>query len=150
MSRTFTKLMYHVVFSTKLRAPLIAPNVASELHPYLAAIVRGEDGEAIAIGGVADHVHLLVRLKPTHTLADLLRVLKANSSKWINDHGKVERKFAWQDGYAAFTVGESQVSTVVRYIKNQEHHHRRVSFHDELQSLLERHGVPFDDRDLGD
>lgn len=148
MPGTHTKLLYHLVFSTKLRVPSITPTIADELHRYMAGIVRGEGGLAIAIGGVPDHVHLLAQLKPTSALADFMRLLKANSSKWMNERHKRARKFGWQDGYAAFTVSESQIPSVAKYIRSQEAHHRQIPFRDELRTLLQRHGVEFEERYL--
>lgn len=150
MARTYTNLLFHLVFSTKQRKPLIAQPFQAELHAYLGGIVRDLGGIPIEIGGVADHVHLLVRLKPTLALADALREIKAGSSKWLNEEKFKMLKFGWQDGYSAFTVSESQVNKVRAYIRGQEEHHRRVSFQDELRELLRRHGIEYDERYLWD
>jgi REP element-mobilizing transposase RayT len=149
MPGTYTKLMYHLVFSTKKRLPLITGEIRGELFRYLHGIVRGEGGSVLAVNGMNDHVHLLVRWKPTVALADLLRKLKANSSKWANEKLRY-RKFGWQDGYSAFTVSQSQVQRVKNYIRNQEQHHRRSDFKRELIDLLERHEVEYDKRYLWD
>ncbi len=114
----------------------------------MGGIVRGEGGALLAIGGMPDHVHLLVQLKPTIALADMMRLLKGNSSKWMNERKTRTRKFGWQDGYAAFTVSESQIARVSRYIREQEQHHQRVAPRDELRELIKRHGVDFDERYL--
>ncbi len=148
MPGTHTKLVYHLIFSTKLRVPLIIPAIANELHRYLAGIVRGVGGSAIVVGGMPDHVHLLVQLKPTMVLADMMRLLKGNSSKWMNEQHRRTRKFGWQDGHAAFTVSESQISRVSKYIREQESHHRQTQFQEELRSLLRHHSVEFDERYL--
>jgi REP element-mobilizing transposase RayT len=110
--------------------------------------VRDLGGTALEIGGVADHVHLLIKLKPTLALADFMRELKSGSSKWLNEEEMRLRKFGWQDGYGAFSVSESQVSQVRTYIRNQEQHHRRVGFQEEFVRLLERHGIEYDEQYL--
>ncbi|MBI2825744.1 MAG: IS200/IS605 family transposase [Planctomycetia bacterium] len=148
MPGTHTNLLYHLVFSTKLRKPFITEAIREELYRYIGGIVRGEGGVLLEIGGMPDHVHLLARLMPTIALADLLRQLKANSSKWINEKHSRLRKFGWQDGYAAFTVSESQVARVSQYIRNQHQHHRTSDFKSELVALLRRHRVEFDERYL--
>jgi REP element-mobilizing transposase RayT len=130
--------------------PLILPSFQSDLHGYLGGIVRDLGGIAIEVGGVADHVHLLVRLKPTLAIADALREIKAGSSKWVNEEKMKLRKFGWQDGYAAFTVSESQALRVRTYIQRQEQHHRRIDFQQEVRDLLRRHNIEFDERYLWD
>jgi REP element-mobilizing transposase RayT len=114
----------------------------------MGGLIRAEGGSLTQIGGIEDHVHLLLKLKPTHTIADFVRVLKANSSKWINDERLTEERFAWQEGYSIFTVSQSQVETVRQYLQRQEEHHAARSFSDELQQLCERHGVECDPRSL--
>jgi len=150
MAATLTNLLYHVVFSTKLRVPLITESLEAELYRYMGGIIRGEGGILLEIGGMSDHVHLLVKLKPTVAVADMLRVLKANSSKWVNEEKWHLQKFGWQDGYAAFTVSQSQVLQVRRYIRNQKHHPHKADFQSELKALLERHGVEYDERYVWD
>ncbi|HVA46468.1 MAG TPA: IS200/IS605 family transposase [Pirellulales bacterium] len=112
MANTYTNLLYHIVFSTKDRISLIEPSVRPDLHGYLGGIVRELGGTALEIGGVADHVHLLVKLPPKIAISDFMRELKANSSKWMNEQRMKLRKFGWQDGYAAFSVSKSQVPSV--------------------------------------
>jgi len=141
MPGTYTSLLYHLVFSTKDRIPLIEAGFREELYSYLGGIIRGEGGVLMEIGGMSDHLHLLVRLKPSIALADLLRCTKANSSKWVNEEKRRMRKFGWQDGYAAFTVSKSQVSRVTRYIANQQTHHAKTDFKQELRGLLDKPGV---------
>jgi putative transposase len=144
MGHTFSQLLYHLVFSTQYRAGLIGPGFREELHSYLGGIVRNEGGSLVTIGGMPDHVHLLVRLKPTIRLPDLLRSVKANSSRWVHERADLPRGFAWQEGYGAFTVSQSSAPAVFRYILNQEHHHRRRSFEQEWISLLKKNGIAFD------
>jgi putative transposase len=144
---THTSLQYHLVFGTKGRLPRISPVWRSPLHAYMGGTIRRIGGIAHAIGGVADHVHLLVGLRATHVISNVLRDLKRSSSVWV--HEEVEAgDFAWQEGYGAFTVSPSNVPRVVRYIQQQEVHHRTRSFHDEYRALLEKHGIAFDERYL--
>jgi putative transposase len=139
MPSTYLSLHYHIVFGTKYRAPLIHAEWRPRLHDYLGGIVRGLGGFPEGIGGTEDHVHLLVGLRATHVLADMLREVKKNSSAWVHD-AVGEKAFAWQDGYAAFTVSASMRDGVRRYIANQEQHHRVKSFDDELAAILGKIG----------
>jgi REP element-mobilizing transposase RayT len=116
----------------------------------MGGIVRGEGGTLLEINGMSDHVHLLVKLKPTTAISDFLRVLKANSSKWVNENKKRLRKLGWQEGYAAFTVSESQAPRVRCYIRNQKEHHRKQDYKSELLSLLKKHRVEYEERYLWD
>ncbi len=141
MPSTFLSLHYHVVFSTKHREPLIALDWRAKLHDYLGGTIRGRGAHPRAVGGVADHVHLLLDLKATHCLADFMRELKKAASAWCRE--KVPR-FAWQDGYAAFTVGPNALDGVRHYIAHQEEHHRTKSFREELVELLEKAGIEYD------
>jgi len=148
MSHAHTSLNYHLVFGTKKRAQLIESDMRDDLCRYLGGIIKAEAGIPLEINAVADHAHLLVRLPPTVLLADLLRTLKANSSKWLNDTRFPRRTFAWQGGYAAFTVSQWQVARVSAYVRNQEEHHRKRTFREELIALFERNGVAYDVRYL--
>lgn len=148
MSHTYADLLYHVVFSTKGRAPLISGPLAERLPAYLGGIIRGLDGEPLAVSGTRDHVHLLIALPATTCVADALRVLKANSSRWANHTPGLPAGFAWQTGYGAFSVSESNREDVRSYIRAQEGHHRKMSFEDELRLLLQKHNVDFDPRFL--
>ena len=146
MASTFLSLHYHLVFSTKDRRPSIRPEWCARLHEYLGGTVNGLGGISQQVGGVADHVHLLVGLKATHCLADFMRELKKASSAWARTD--VEPEFAWQDGYAAFTVSASARERVLDYIRRQEEHHAHRDFASELNELLEKHGVAYDPRYL--
>jgi REP element-mobilizing transposase RayT len=150
MPGTYTKLLYHLIFSTKRRANSIVPELQPRLHEYLGGIVRSERGVAHQIGGTADHVHLLVRWRTDETLATLLRKIKSHSSLWVHQTYPTMRDFAWQEGYAAFTVSESQFDAVERYIGSQEEHHRCQSFQEELIEFLKAHRVEYDERYLWD
>jgi REP element-mobilizing transposase RayT len=148
MSGAYTNLLYHLVFSTKNRRPLIGERMKKRLYDYMEGIVRGENAEPLQINGVADHVHMLVRLRPTVAVADAIRVYKATSSKWANKEFRGGPHFEWQEGYAAFTVSQSQVPRLLAYIQNQEEHHRKRNFRSELVQLLKRHGIEFEERYL--
>ena len=141
---TFTNLLYHIVFSTKYRKPLINLAWQDELYGYIGGIVRNENGTLLNIGGVADHVHLLLKLRATVTISDLLRKVKANSSRWVNERSDMKQRFEWQTGYAAFSVSESQVNRLRDYIDNQAEHHQRTSFKDEFLALLDKHQIDFE------
>ncbi|HLJ12667.1 MAG TPA: IS200/IS605 family transposase [Planctomycetaceae bacterium] len=144
---TFLSLHYHLVFSTKNRAPLIKPLWIERMHEYLSGTVVGLDGFPQETGGVADHVHLLVGLKATHCLADFVRELKKASSVWVHDQF-ADHDFAWQEGYAAFTVSSTARNAVRHYIANQAEHHRTKPFRAELIEMLYRANVKFDERFL--
>jgi putative transposase len=146
MGSTFSSLHYHIVFSTKERRDLIHAEWRPRLHSYLGGIVRGMGGVAEIVGGVEDHVHLLASLRPVHCLADVMRDLKKDSSKWVK--ANVERAFAWQEGYAAFTVSPSATDAVRKDIASQESHHRKHSSVDDLKELLKRAGVAYEEKYL--
>jgi putative transposase len=150
VAHTYTKLLYHTVFSTKERAPLIDAELAPDLYAYFGGIVRELNGEAIIVGGVADHVHALLRLPPTLAISDAMRVVKTNSSLWVHQTRPALWEFAWQTGYAAFTVSRSGSDSVQHYIATQEEHHRRRSYQDELRELLRRHDIDYDEAYLWD
>jgi REP element-mobilizing transposase RayT len=141
MAHSFTNLIFHIVYVTRERKPFIDEEFQPRLYDYLGGTIRGLKGISLQIGGVQDHVHILTKLPPTISVSDFLEKLKANTSKWSKS---VRRGFGWQDGYAAFTVSQSQVERVRYYIQNQREHHARSSFRDELIALLEAHGVKND------
>ncbi len=147
MSSTHLSLHVHVVFGTKHQRPLIASPWLDRLHAYLGGAARTLDLVPEAIGGVSDHVHLLLGLTATHCIADLLRDVKRASSAWVHE-SIGDREFGWQDGYGAFTVSASLLETVKRYIARQEAHHRKQTFQEEYIEFLRRSGVEFDERYL--
>ena len=147
MASTHTSLLYHLVFATKYREPLIAPQWRSRLHEYLGGVTRGLDGTPQGIGGVSDHVHLLVGLKPTHCVSDFMRELKKASSMWVVETIRLP-SFRWQEGYGAFTVSASARAQVREYIDQQEDHHRKRTFRDEYLVLLQKSGIEYDERYL--
>ena len=146
MAHTFTNLLAHVVFSPSGRAPFLDDEMRSDLHAYLGGILRELHAAPVAIGGTADHVHLVIGLPADLAVSDCLRVVKTNSSRWIKERWPHRRSFAWQGGYGAFSVSESRRGAVIRYIQDQARHHRRISFQDELRALLKNHRVQFDER----
>ena len=140
---SFTKLTYHVIFSTKYRKPVITDQLHGRLYEYIGGAIRSMKGSLIEIGGVADHVHLLTRISPTKAVSDFIRELKANSSKWLNELDDVKRKFEWQKGYSAFTVSYSQTDSVRNYLRGQQEHHRTKTFEEEYVEFLKRHDISF-------
>jgi putative transposase len=150
MPQSYTCLHYHLVFSTKGRAPSITAEMRERLWKYLAGIVSGADGIPIQVGGTDDHVHLLVTLRQEPSLAAFMRELKAASSRWVHDTFPDAPDFAWQAGYGAFTVSHSQLDAVKYYVRNQEEHHKKQSYQDEFRALLIKHGIEFDERYLWD
>ncbi len=145
MASPYLSLHYHLVFATKNRETVIAPEWRSRMHEYLGGIISGLGGFPQGVGGVADHVHLLVGLKATHCLADVVRELKKSSSAWVHEQIGV-RAFAWQEGYAAFTVSAPVRPAVQQYIAKQEVHHRASSSRDELLEMLAKGGIEYDPR----
>ena len=148
MATTFSNLLYHIVFSTKDRAPSIREDVQGLLYGYLGGILANEEGLLLEIGGMPDHVHLLVKLRTDRPVADIVRLIKANSSRWMNREHPGADHFEWQAGYGVFSVSTSQVDVLRRYIRNQADHHARIPFREELIELLRRHGVEYDERFL--
>ena len=147
MSGTFSNLSVHLVFSTKDRLPLMTMPIRDELFPYIGGIVRGLGGTIITVGGMPDHVHLVARLPTTVSVADVARIVKANSSKRMNEKFTT-MKFGWQRGYGAFSVSHSALPAVVNYVRDQERHHRHRSFREELMVLLAKNGIDYDERHL--
>ena len=143
MSSTYLSLHYHLVFGTKNREAIILPAWRARLHDYLGGTIRGLGAFPQGAGGVGDHVHLLVGLKATHCLADVMRELKKASSVWVHEQVGMPA-FAWQEGYAAFTVSATSREAVKHYIANQEEHHRLKSFREELVEMLNKAGVEYD------
>ena len=144
MATSLVKVLIHLVWSTKERVPFIDAALQAELYPYMSAIIRHQGGIPLALGGMPDHVHILFRLKADTRLSDLLRDLKAGSSKWVHEKKDPMPEFKWQTGYAAFSVSPSNEAKVKAYILNQEAHHRKKSFQEELIELLDKHGVEYD------
>jgi putative transposase len=146
MPQSYTNLLYHCIFSTKDRLPQIDADLKERLLPYLGGITRDLKGVELAANSVPDHVHLLLSLPPTLAIADAMRVIKTNSSKWIHETWPTRADFAWQTGYGAFTVSHSNIDAVRSYIATQEQHHRKITFQEEFLAFLKKHDVPYDPR----
>jgi len=148
MPKSYTNLIYHVVFSTKGRKPIISLDRQERLYDYIGGIVRGVGGISLGINGIEDHVHALMKLRPDRSVSEVMRGLKANSSGWMHDVFPDASDFAWQRGYGAFTVSVSQVDRVRKYIAEQKTHHAKQSFEDEFVGLLQKNEIEFDPRFL--
>jgi REP element-mobilizing transposase RayT len=145
---SFTNCLLHCVWATKERRPLITSDLQPRLWPYLGGIARENKMKALAIGGVADHVHALISLPATLSIAKAIQLLKGNSSKWIHETFPTSREFEWQEGYGVFSIGISGVADTTHYIHNQPEHHRNRSFSEELVVFLNKHGMEYIGRDL--
>ena len=145
---SYVSSYYHCIFSTKERRPLINPALAERLWPFMGGIARNNNMKAIEIGGVADHVHLLISLPSTLAIAKAMQLIKGGSSKWVHDTFPEHRLFAWQVKYGAFSVSVSQLENIIGYIKGQEAHHKKMSFQDEFMALLKKHRIEYDERYL--
>jgi REP element-mobilizing transposase RayT len=148
--QSFTCLHYHLIFSTKNRVAWLHPAVAQRLYDYAGGIVRQEQGQLLAAGGMPDHVHLLVNLSKETAVSEALRLLKTNSSKWIHETFPDLKEFAWQAGYGAFTVSYSHLEHVKGYIATQAEHHRTRTFQEEFVAFLRRHGISYKEQFLWD
>ncbi|MFO7957933.1 MAG: IS200/IS605 family transposase [Candidatus Brocadiia bacterium] len=144
MAKTYTKHLYHIVFSTKERKSLLTEPIRNRLRRYASGVARRTHGHILAMGGVRDHVHILASVRPIASVSDFVRTIKANTSRWLSQTFPELRPFAWQAGYASFTVSESNREDVQTYIALQEEHHSRMPFAAELARLLDKHGVVHD------
>ncbi|MCO5051523.1 MAG: IS200/IS605 family transposase [Verrucomicrobiae bacterium] len=150
MPQSLSFLLIHVVFSTKDRALFLDAEIRPAAHAYLATVARNADCECFRVGGVADHVHLAIRLARTITVADLVERLKTSSSKWLKTQSLALTAFAWQRGYGAFSVGPADRDALFRYIDGQEEHHRTRTFQEEYRAFLKKYGVEYDERYVWD
>ena len=151
MPQSLAQIYLHIVFSTKHRTPFLQDKALRvELHAYLVGACRNLDSPSLRIGGVEDHVHVLCCLSRTRTVADVVRELKRESSKWLKTKDKELAAFHWQDGYGAFSISPAHVGTLTEYIANQEQHHAQTSFQDEYRRLLKKYGVEYDERYVWD
>ena len=144
MANTYTQINIHAVFSVKRRDNIIKSHFQDELFKYISGILNNNKQHSLAINGYKDHVHLFFEMHPTMALSDIIRVVKSSSSKWINENKFVSGKFAWQEGYGAFSYSRSQRDTVIKYIIGQEMHHRKKTFREEYLELLRKFEIPFD------
>lgn len=148
MSHTHTNLLIHIVFSTQDHLPLITSEIKAELVADMGGLVKERKGKPIIINGMSDHVHMLILLPPNVSISDAMRFVKAISSRWIKE--RFGKKFAWKKGFGVFSVSRSNVDAVVKYIKNQEQHHKGFDFKTEFVSLLDKNDVEYDERYLWD
>jgi len=146
MAHTYTNLLIHALFSTKDRRPLLDARIKTDLFSYMGGIISQLKGKPVLINGPSDHVHLLFVLPTTLSLADMMEKLKANSSKWAKANSPHGSLFAWQEGYTAFSVSQSNLERVREYIAHQEEHHRKLTYQEEVLALLKKHGVEFEPR----
>jgi len=146
VAHSYTSSLYHCVFSTKGRAPLITPELQERLWPYMGGIARDNGMKALAIGGIEDHVHILLSLPSSLAIAKAIQLIKGNSSKWLHETFPHMSHFSWQEGYGAFSIGLSQIDTTVAYIQNQQKHHERKTFQEEYLSILKKHDIEYDPR----
>jgi REP element-mobilizing transposase RayT len=144
MPHTYTDVLIHFIFSTKDRAPLLATEIREKVISYLGGIVRELKGSPMSINAVADHVHALIRMPSDVSPAEMMRVVRTNSSRWVHEQWPQQESFAWQTGYGAFSVSESNLDQVREYIARQEEHHKRMTFQEEFIAFLKRHNVHYD------
>lgn len=144
MPSAYTQNFYHTVFSTKQRIPLITPELEASLYPFIGGILRDERCTLLAVGGMPDHIHLLIRYRADLSHSDMLRHIKSRSTQWIHETFADQRGFAWQEGYGGFTVSKSAVPDVKAYIERQKEHHAHTDFKTEFLALLLKHEVEFD------
>ncbi len=150
MSHSFNSSLFHCVFSTKQRRNTITPDLQERLWPYFGGIARENKMKALAVGGIEDHVHILMSLPSTMPISKAMQLIKGGSSKWVHDTFPEHHAFAWQEGYGAFSIGVSQVENTIRYINSQPDHHRRKTFQEEFLGFLEKHGIEYDPRYIWD
>jgi REP element-mobilizing transposase RayT len=146
MANTYTKIYIHCIFSVKNKLSLIRPQWKEDLFRYISGIVENNNHKMIAINGMSDHLHLFIGMKPTQSLSDLMQDIKGSSSRWIHEKRYVKGHFEWQAGFGAFSYSVSQIEDVVKYIQNQEQHHKTSSFIMEYIKLLNKFQVPYDER----
>jgi putative transposase len=148
MSHSHVSALFHCVFSTKERRPLLSPDLSLRLWPYIGGIARENKLRALAVGGVPDHIHILLSVPATIAISKAIQLIKGGSSKWIHDTFPEQGRFAWQEGYGAFSIGISQVGTTIAYIGAQPRHHRTKTFQEEFLNILKKHGIEYDERYL--
>jgi REP element-mobilizing transposase RayT len=145
MPQSLSRILIHLIFSTKHRMPVLSPSISRELHLYLSGVLRNHDCPPLVVGGVEDHIHLVFGLSRTHSISEIVEKVKTSSSKWIKTKGAEFSQFHWQNGYGAFSVSHSQAHHVVRYVQSQDRHHRLKTFQQEFRAFLEQHHVAFDE-----
>ena len=146
MGHTYTNLHTHIIFSTKDRIPYLNVDTRPQMFAYMAGIARNIGCDDVAINGMADHAHILLKVPPALSVAQAVKEIKANAGKWAHEEHLLPRAFAWQAGYSAFSVSPSSALVTLRYIQNQEEHHRKISFREEILAFLKKHGIEYDER----
>ena len=146
MANTYTQIHIQAVFAVQNRKSLIDKKWENELYKYITGIIQNHDHKLLQINGMADHIHVFFGMRPTQSISELLKIIKGDSSKWINESGFLKQKFSWQAGYGAFSYGKLQVPNVIRYIQNQKEHHKKKTFIQEYTEYLEAFKIDFDDR----
>ena len=146
MANTYTQLHVHVVFTVQNRQSLIDIKWKDDLYKYITAIIQNNKHKVLQINGMADHIHILIGMRPVQSLSDLMKQVKQDSSKWINQKELINGKFSWQSGFGAFSYSKSQVPVVLPYIQDQDQHHKTTNFRDEYLDLLNEHNIEFDER----
>lgn len=144
MGHTYSNNLFHIIFSTKDRRGLLTDQHREEVHRYIAGIIRNLDCTLLRINSVSDHAHLLCKIKPSIAVSDFANKVKTNSSRWIKEQFEMPFGFQWQSGFSSFSVSESAAEQVIRYIENQQEHHKKISFEEELKSFLDKNGVKYD------
>ena len=150
MAQTLVQIFIHVVFSTKNRANMITPEIEPELFAYIGGIAANNKSKLVAANGTENHIHLLILLSKTIEVSELVGDIKRNSSRWIKTKGEDFKSFGWQDGFAAFSVGQTQIPMVKEYIANQKEKHRRLKFEDEMRKFFDKYGIEYDERYVWD
>jgi putative transposase len=150
MGQSLSQLYVHLIFSTKGREASLLGNLRNQTHAYVAAVLNNHDSAALKVGGTSDHVHALFRLAKNRALAEVVEEIKTSSSKWIKTQARGLGGFHWQSGYGGFSVSPSEVDSVVKYIEQQEEHHRATSFEEEYRGFLKAHEVEYDERYVWD
>lgn len=148
MANTYINILIHAVFSTKNREPWLASSLRERLYPYICGIARGNGLKALCIGGTDNHVHILLSLDSTTSIAKAIQFIKGGSSKWIHETFSDQKQFSWQEGYGAFSISISHIEETKKYIENQEKHHIKESFQDEYLKFLRKNNIDFDEKYL--
>lgn len=146
MPNTYTQLYIHCVFAVKYRAAVIKPEWEDRLHKYITGIIQNNGHKLLAINSVPDHLHLLVGLNPKQSISEMMRLVKGDSSEFINKEDLTKRKFQWQEGFGAFSNSRSQIDSVIKYILNQKEHHRKKTFREEYVGMLKDYEIDFDEK----
>ncbi|MEX0996541.1 MAG: IS200/IS605 family transposase [Flavobacteriaceae bacterium] len=148
MANTYTQIHIHFVFAVKFRNALVRPSFKDELYKYITGVIQNNNHKLLAINGMPDHIHILIGLRPSQSISDLMQEVKANSSRWINQKGFLKCKFEWQEGYGAFSYSKSQLKKVILYIENQEKHHKKKTFLEEYEDILKKFEVEYEEKYL--